>query len=305
MFFARFWGVRGSIACPRNNTLKFGGNTSCIEIRTDKHIVIVDAGTGIYTLGQYLLAHDLKERSIDADLFVTHTHSDHISGFPMFPPLFFPATKLRIRGPVMPGKISLEKAFSDYMSYAYWPVRLDELPSSITFTQLGETTIDLDGGLVCKSTYLNHPIVCLGYRFEYQGKSIVTAFDTEPYWNIFREGEDGDSFFEDARFYGEEAAASENKRLLEFYKNADILIYDSQYTEEEYTPGRYHWGHSTYKSSVETANQAGVKKLVLYHHDPQHTDDFLEEQEKHCKEHYNPGKGMEIIMSKEGMVIDA
>ncbi|MDR2468080.1 MAG: MBL fold metallo-hydrolase [Spirochaetaceae bacterium] len=304
MFYVRFWGVRGSIACPGSSTLKFGGNTTCLEIRADDRLIIIDMGTGIAALGNYLLSRDSGSAPVNSDIFFSHTHHDHLAGFPMFGPLFLDSTKLRIYGPRMPGNKSIEDVLSTHMSYMYWPVRLNELSASLQFIDLGVTRLDLGGGLTVSTTLLNHPVICLGYRFEYKGKSIVTSFDTEIYWNIFEEGPVDDFFIEDALRAGAETTPIENQRLLDFYEKADILIYDTQYTDEEYTSNRHHWGHSTYKHAIAIAEKVNVKKLVLFHHDPARNDESLTELEKTCETASKSSKGVEIIISKEGMVVE-
>ena len=169
MFSVRFWGVRGSIPCPGRATVEFGGNTSCLEIRVDKRLVIVDLGTGVKPLGDRIVEEDLKNGPIDVDIFISHTHWDHIMGFPMFTPIFIPGTKLRIRGPVSFNDDTLASIIGDQLSYRYWPVRQSELAARVEYHELKEETIDLGGGLRVNAKYLNHPILCLGYRFEYGG----------------------------------------------------------------------------------------------------------------------------------------
>ncbi len=185
MFFVRFWGVRGSIPCPGPDTVKYGGNTTCLEIRADKRLIIIDLGTGAKPLADYLQANDSKQGPLDIDIFITHTHWDHIMGFPMFAPVFVPGTKLRIRGPVSYNDDTLASIIGDQLSYRYWPIRQSELSAKIEYMELKEISVDLGDGLKVRTKYLNHPILSLGYRFEYKGKSIVTAFDHEPFRNLF------------------------------------------------------------------------------------------------------------------------
>lgn len=304
MFSVRFWGVRGSVACPSEKTLRFGGNTSCLEIRAGKRLIIIDMGTGIHPLGISLIEQSAKSGPVDADIFITHTHLDHLAGFQMFVPLFIPSSKLRIHGPFMTGGITLRSVFSQFMAYPFWPVRLDELPAELSFQDLGETTLDLGGGLCVRTKYLNHPVICLGYRFEYEGKTIVTSYDNEPFWNIFGPYADADFLCADAARAGEKACKEENEKLRAFYHGADVLIYDCQYTEDEYKNGKYHWGHSSYQHAVETAQAAGVKKLLLFHHDPSRSDDYLDALEQETKTKYHPHNGLEIIVCREGMVVE-
>ncbi len=304
MLYVRFWGDRGSIPCPGPATVRFGGNTSCLEIRADDRLVIVDLGTGIKPLGDRLMATDFKKGPIDADIFITHTHWDHIMGFPMFTPIFVPGTKLRIRGPVSYEDDTLESVIGAQLSYKYWPVRQSELAAHIEYGQLKETELDLGGGLTVRTKYLNHPILCLGYRFEYQGKSIVTAYDNEPFRNVFPTDPADPNYDEDAAHEGELAAREENEKLLRFFKGADVLVHDTQYTQKEYEAGKFGWGHSSYEHAINSANKAGVKRLVLFHHDPNRTDDELEALEIEYRARIAGRTSMEVMMAREGLVVE-
>jgi phosphoribosyl 1,2-cyclic phosphodiesterase len=297
MLYVRIWGCRGSIPCPGASTVEFGGNTACLEIRADNKLVIVDMGTGIRPLGDWLMGHDLPKGPIDADIFVTHTHWDHIMGFPMFTPLFIPTTKLRIRGPVFYEDDTMESIISTLLSYRYWPVRLNELAAHIEYGEVKETALDLGSGLRVLTKYLNHPALCLGYRFEYQGKSIVTAYDTEPFRNLFPDGE--------AAREGEAAAKEANEQFFHFIERADVLIYDCQYTNDEYMASKIGWGHSTYEYAAAAAKKAGVKKLIFFHHDPNRTDAQLAALETEYRKRFMKKNGMEIIMAREGATIEA
>jgi phosphoribosyl 1,2-cyclic phosphodiesterase len=276
MFSARFWGVRGSIPCPGPDTVIYGGNTACIEIRADERLLIVDLGSGARPLGEWLLANDYKKYGkISADIFITHTHWDHILGFPMFSPIYNSGTELRITGPVVSENDSLNEIFKAQFSHNFWPVRLDELAAKIEYNQINETTLDLGGGLAVTSQYLNHPTKCLGYRFDYQGKSIAVFYDHEP--------------FSDEK---------ENEKLIRFLKGVDILIHDAQYTTEEYLK-RIGWGHSSLEHAVLTAVAAEAKKLIFFHHEPTHTDRQLEQMEKD----YANSK-VQCIMAREGIILE-
>ncbi len=304
MFSVRFWGDRGSIPCPGPATVKFGGNTSCLEIRADDRLVIVDLGTGVKPLGDWLMGNDFKKGPLDADIFITHTHWDHIMGFPMFTPIFIPGTKLRIRGPVSYEDDSLESIIGAQLSYRYWPVRQSELAATIEYAQLKETVLDLGRGLIVKTKYLNHPILCLGYRFEYEGKSIITAYDNEPFRNVFPTDPQDPGYDEDAAKEGELAAREENEKILRFYQGADVLIHDTQYTQKEYEGGKIGWGHSSFEHAINSAHKAGVKKLVLFHHDPNRTDDQLEELEQGYQRRIRGKTSMEIMMAREGLRVE-
>jgi ribonuclease BN (tRNA processing enzyme) len=303
MFFVRFWGVRGSIPCPGADTVKYGGNTTCLEIRADKRLIVIDLGTGAKPFADFIMANDAKKGPMDMDIFITHTHWDHIMGFPMFAPVFVPGTRLRIRGPVSYNDDKLASIIGDQLSYRYWPVRQSELSAKIDYEELKETTVDLGDGFKVRTKYLNHPILCLGYRFEYQGKSIVTAFDHEPFRNLFPTDPADPNYDEGAAIDGREAAKEENDKILNFCKGADILIHDAQYTAAEYEK-HLGWGHSSYNYAMETASRAGVKKLVFFHHDPGYSDQKLESLEEQCKNEIRDKAGFEIIMARERQTIE-
>jgi ribonuclease BN (tRNA processing enzyme) len=260
-------------------------------------------GTGLRILGDWLLEKEFKNAPLDTDIFVTHTHWDHIMGFPLFAPLFNPTTKLRIHGPVSYENDTLESIIGAQLSYRYWPVRLSDLAARIEYDQIQETTLDLGNGLKVIAKYLNHPVLCLGYRFEYRGKSIVTAYDTEPFRNLFPVDPKDPQYNEDAAREGDRAAREENEKLFRFMQNADVLIHDSQYTAAEYEAERIGWGHSSYEYAIAAAQQTGVKKLVLFHHDPRRTDQQLAALETGFQK--TATAGMEIIMAREGLTVDA
>jgi len=302
MFSVRFWGVRGSIPCPGRDTVIFGGNTTCLEIRADNRLIVIDLGTGAKPLADFLMANDFKKGPLNMDIFISHTHWDHIMGFPMFAPVFVPGTELRIRGPVSYNDDTLASIIGDQFSYRYWPVRQSELSAKIEYEELKETTIDLGDGLKVRTKYLNHPILCLGYRFEYQGKSIATAFDHEPYRNLFPTDPEDPSYDEDAAMDGLSAAKEENEKILKFYKGVDILIHDTQYSAAGYEK-HLGWGHSSYDYAMLAASQTEVKKLVFFHHDPNYSDQKLESLEEQYKNDAE-GKSFEIIMAREGLKIE-
>jgi phosphoribosyl 1,2-cyclic phosphodiesterase len=297
MLSVRFWGVRGSIPSPGPDTVIYGGNTACLEIRVDERLFIIDLGTGIRPLGDWLMANDFKKfGKISADIFITHTHWDHIMGFPMFTPIYIPGTELRITGPVSFNNDSLKEIIEDQLSYRYWPVTAGELAARLEYNQIKETTLDLGGGLTVTSKFLNHPILCLGYRFNYKGKSIVVIFDHEPFHNLFA-SKDVD---EQTKKEGEIAAAEENEKIRQFAKNADIVIHDAQYSETEYAK-HVGWGHANFGHAMDTITGADVKKLVLFHHDPVRTDCELGQLEKL----FAHNTIAEIIMAREGMTLEA
>ena len=298
----QFWGVRGSIPSAGPTTQKYGGNTSCIEIRADDRLIIVDAGSGIRSLGNHIMAHDLPKGPIDADIFLTHTHWDHIMGFPFFTPIYVPGTKLRVHGPVSFEDDPLDEVVGGQMKYRYFPINMGELASEIKYDRLQENPeIDLGRGLILRTKIINHPITTLGYRFEFGGKSVCTCYDTEPYRNLFITDPDDPAYDAEMAEEGEIVAAEMNEMLAEFLSGADLLIFDSQYTKEEYETRYVGWGHSHINAAIETGAKAGVKKLALFHHDPDRTDDELDSfAEKFCGEK----DGMEIFFAREGVSVD-
>ena len=301
----QFWGVRGSIPCPGPLTAKYGGNTISIEIRfTDPdRLVIIDAGSGIRELGNFMMGNDLPKGPIETDLFISHTHWDHIMGFPFFTPIYLPTTKLKIHGPVSFEQDTLENIVGGQMTYRYFPVRGAELAGAISYFDLKEGASDLGDGIMLTTKYLNHPILCLGYRFEHKGKVFCTAYDHEPYQNLFVTDPDDPSYDEAMAEEGEIVAQEQNALIEKFFAGADLLIHDTQYTEEEYHDGKHGWGHSSIEHAIAAANRAGVKRLALFHHEPMRSDAQMDElAEIHCQ----PGKygPTEIFFAREGMEID-
>ncbi len=300
----KFWGVRGSIPCPGSQTVKYGGNTSCIELRFDEidRLIIIDAGSGIRELGNYIMANDLPKGAIETDLFLSHTHWDHIMGFPFFVPLYLPTTKIRVHGPVTHEADTLETIVGGQMTYRYFPVRDVELSAQIEYDHLKEGRFDLGDGITLVTKYLNHPILCLGYRFEYKGKVFCTSYDTEPYTNIFCTDPDDPSYDEAMAIEGEAVAGEQNKLLDTFLAGADLVVFDTQYTQAEYEDSKIGWGHSPMEYAVQTANRCGIKKMAMFHHEPMRTDDQMDALVgKHCSAGKNGTP--EIFFAREGMEI--
>ena len=304
MLSVRFWGVRGSIPCPGRKTVEFGGNTTCLEIRADKRPIIVDLGTGVKSLGDFLMANDFKDGPPDLDIFISHTHWDHIMGFPMFAPIFIPGAKLRIRGPVSYDGDSLASIIGNQLSYRYWPVRHSELAATIDYGELREATVDMGGGLSVTAKYLNHPVLCLGYRFDYQGKSIVTAFDHEPFSNLFPTDPEDPRYDEATALEGDASAREENEKIIKFCSEADILVHDTQYTAGELEK-HLGWGHSSYEHAIDAAYRAKVKKLIFFHHEPNNSDEKLESLEKKYITEAGKKPGIEVCMAREGLTFEA
>ncbi len=281
----KFWGVRGSIPCPGPDTMKYGGNTACIELRFEnpERLIIIDAGSGIRQLGDYIVANDLPKGPIRAEIFLTHTHWDHILGFPFFTPIYIPGTNLKVYGPSTFEEDNLADVIGGQLVYRYFPVRQAELASEIEYIDLKEERLDLGDGITVFTKYLNHPVSCLGYRFESKGKVFCTAYDTEPFRNVFCTDPDDPSYDEEMAHEGEQVAAEQNQRTEEFMKNADFIVHDAQYTRGEYESSRLGWGHSTFEQAIAMANRAGVKRMALFHHDPVRTDAQIDElTAKYC-----------------------
>ena len=262
----KFWGVRGSIPSPGPNTQRYGGNTTCIEVRTDDNdLIILDGGTGIFPLAQTLL----KELPINVHIFNTHSHWDHIQGLPFFIPIFIPGNKIHLYGAFDPiSGAGPERIMNIQMQYSYFPVREVEMQSRINYLtvmphevmKIGETTIT--------PTLLNHPVVNLGYRIECKGKSIFFTGDHEPHYNIYEPHDDGHTEYQ--------ALIDEQSRsIVEAIRGVDILIADSSYTLDEY-PAKKGWGHGTFDSCIELALATGAKILFCTHHEPTRSDDDLE-----------------------------
>ncbi len=304
MIKLKFWGVRGSIPCPGPSTVQYGGNTACLELRfgTEDRLVIIDAGSGIRQLGNELMSKDLKKGPIDTDIFLSHTHWDHIMGFPFFTPIFVPGTRLRVYGPVTFEEDGLEQVVGGQLEYRYFPVKHSELSADIQYKNLRECEMDLGDGIHLTTKYLNHPILCLGYRFEYQGKVLCTAYDTEPFRNVFPTDPEDPNYDPIAAEEGEKAAAEENAKLMKFFAGADILVHDAQYTKKEHESSYLGWGHSSMEWVINAAHKAKVKKLILFHHDPMRSDAELERLCRGYKKRLASQSDMELTMAREGDV---
>jgi phosphoribosyl 1,2-cyclic phosphodiesterase len=262
----RFWGVRGSIASPGPSTVRYGGNTTCIEIRTDNNeLIIIDAGTGIFPLSQTLLA----ELPVTANVLITHSHWDHIQGLPFFIPNFIPGNTLRLHGAFDPvsGK-GVEQVMSVQLQYSYFPVREAEMKARIEYITLApEQSIQI-GSATVTPYLMNHPVIDFGYRIEANGKSVFFTGDHEPPMNIYEPGDEDYALYQT---FVDEKADSIRRAM----QGVDVLIADCSYTEQEY-PAKKGWGHGTFHTSIEYAKEAGAKVLFCTHHEPTRSDDALE-----------------------------
>jgi CheY-like chemotaxis protein len=268
----RFWGTRGSIATPGAGTNRFGGNTSCVEVVTKAgQRFIFDCGTGARLLGAHLVANAPKP--ITATMLLTHTHWDHIQGFPFFAPVFIPGGRITVAGP-HGASHSLPGTLAGQMEHTYFPVELSDLGAQIDYQDLTEGTHEVNGVRIA-AQFLHHPAVALGYRLEADGVTLLYLCDHEPFWErLWHSGaEPGllDSILHEG-----------DRRHAAFMQNADVVIHDAQYTPEEY-PARKNWGHSTYSYATQIAAAANVKRLFLTHHDPTHDDDFLSRVEDQAR----------------------
>ncbi len=299
----KFWGVRGSTPCPGADTVEYGGDTACLELRFDDRLIIVDAGSGIRSLGNYLVKNDLSKGPIKTEIFLSHTHWDHIMGFPFFTPIFIPGTEIKIYGPVTYEDDGLDKIVGDQLTYRYFPVKHSELSAKITYHPMKEASVDLGDGIWVTTKYLNHPILCLGYRFEYKGKVFCTCYDTEPFRNLFPTDPADPNYDEFAAEEGKNAADEENEKIFQFIKGADVLIYDSQYTNKEYNDGKLGWGHSTFEWAINAAHKAKVKELFFFHHDPLRADSELTVLLEKYKKMIAGKTKLKIYAAKQGMEI--
>lgn len=264
VFRVKFWGTRGSIATPGPETIRYGGNTACVEVRCGEDIIIFDCGTGIRELG-IALAKEYAERNLEVHLFVSHTHWDHIQGFPFFQPAYRAGNRINIYSLHSPDR-SLEKLFTGQMDGNYFPVTLDDLMARLHFEELvGDVQI---GNVKISHMHLNHPGLALSFRMESKGRSLVYMTDHEPYHKLLGESPHTKKL---------------DSEIDAFAKDADLLIREAQYTDEEYLTKRG-WGHSTSSDAVLSALSAEARRLVLFHHDPMHDDQQIDSMVEFCRE---------------------
>jgi phosphoribosyl 1,2-cyclic phosphodiesterase/DNA-binding response OmpR family regulator len=283
----QFWGTRGSLAKPGPSTIRYGGNTSCVEMRSSRGtLIIIDCGTGAYALGQSLLAANPK--GIRGHILISHTHWDHIQGLPFFAPLFVPGNEWDVYGPVGLDE-SMREALSGQMQYTYFPVTMEQFGATVRYHDLveGDFRID-DVGIT--THYLNHPALTLGYRLEADGATVVYSCDHEPYSRALAGG------------VGE--ITGHDERHAAFLRGADLVIHDAQYTAQEY-PAKIGWGHSPVEYAVRMARHAGVPKIALTHHDPARDDNSIDRIVESLRSMLlTAGSTLEVCAAAEGQSIE-
>ncbi len=268
----RFWGVRGSIACPGPATVLYGGNTSCVEVTCGSERVILDAGSGIMPLGMSFT----PGAPVDADILLSHTHFDHVVGLPFFGPAYAPGNTLRMwAGHLEPKDGGLENVLCGMMTAPLFPVPMGVMASDKTFNDFraGES-FELGCGAAVKTCPLNHPNGATAYRIEYGKGSICYVTDTEHV----------------------EGTLDEN--ILALIEGTDVFIYDTTYTDDEY-PAHRGWGHSTWQEGAKLAKEAGVKTYVPFHHEPTHTDAIMSRIEEEAKDRFE-----HTVVAREGLVLE-
>lgn len=289
----RFRGTRGSLAAPGPDTVKYGGNTTCIEIRSDADdLIILDAGTGIRELGMELA----RAMPVTCHLFITHTHWDHIQGAPFFIPLFVPGNEVTIYGPPDPLHMTgIEAVLTKQMEYPHFPVREAELLADIKYETLNDgQTVDL-GFATVTTMLMNHPAMDFGMKVECDGKTLFFTGDHEFFYNIYEPGEpDFDDY--------ERIVQERNASFLDFIRGVDVFVVDGQYTREEYETKRG-WGHSTFGQTLALARDAGVGCTYLTHHETTRTDAEVDAIYARLTEEWQ-GEGVEFHMAREGGFIE-
>ncbi len=284
----RFYGTRGSIATPGQATVRYGGNTSCVTVRSDSGaLVLLDIGTGAAVLGRELMA---EGRKLRGHILIGHTHWDHIQGLPFFAPLFVPGNEWHIYAP-RGLRQTVHDTLAGQMQHAYFPIDLDQLGANIHYHDLVEGTLQIED-IGVTAQYLNHPALTLGYRLEADGASVVYATDHEPHSRPLAENPgpiDG-----------------QDRRHADFLAGADLVIHDAQYLASEYA-SKVGWGHSTIEYAIAVARFAGARRLALTHHDPQRSDDALDALMRDLRSGDDGGDGaggLEIFAAAEGQEIE-
>jgi len=273
-FSVRFWGVRGSIACSAPRTVRYGGNTSSLEVRCGDRVLLFDAGTGMRYLGNAMDSAGPIE-AIEADVFLTHTHYDHVCGIPFFRPFFRPSNRFRLWAGHLGSGMTLRRVMDEFMVAPLFPVPPQVFKATVEYKDF-TCGKDLSAGpdVRVKTIALNHPDGATGYRVEFDGRAFCYLTDTEHVPGVI------------------------DRKLAKFMEGADAVVYDSMYTDDEY-PRYVGWGHSTWQEGVRLCKAAGVKKLVVFHHDPEHTDEMLDGIGREVEAQL-PGS----LIAREGLVLE-
>jgi phosphoribosyl 1,2-cyclic phosphodiesterase len=301
----RFWGVRGSIPVPGRATNRYGGNTSCVEVRPRNAApIIIDAGTGLRRLGKSLMEEAFGDGRGKAAILISHTHWDHVQGMPFFSPLYRAGNEIDIFA--RQRDLHLEAVFSAQNRAPYFPVPLSAMQAEIRFHELIEGTRFEIGNATVSCTRLNHPWIAMAYRIDVDGAAVVYCADTAPFTDVLF----GKEFLHKAPSLDEPlppAVAAELARMragvIGLAKNADLLIYDTQFTKEEYR--RFpHWGHSHPDDAIAIAREAGAKRLCLFHHAPMRSDDENDRILAQYREVVRAqGDRFELVSAYEGLEI--
>jgi phosphoribosyl 1,2-cyclic phosphodiesterase/CheY-like chemotaxis protein len=283
----QFWGTRGSIAKPGPSTARYGGNTSCIEVRSARGtLVVLDCGTGAHSLGQNLIS--VGAQGLRGHILISHTHWDHIQGIPFFAPLFVSGNEWDIYGPKGLGQ-SLRETLAGQMRYTYFPVTLDQCGAKIRYHDLVEGTFDIDD-IKVSTHYLNHPALTLGYRLEADRVAVVYCCDHEPYSRMLATSP--------GNFTGQDL------RYAKFLNRADLLIHDAQYTAEEY-PAKVGWGHSSIEYVVNLGHYAEVRRIALTHHDPLRDDDAIDRLVANVRAKLRQNaSSLDVFAAAEGQIVE-
>jgi phosphoribosyl 1,2-cyclic phosphodiesterase len=293
----KFWGVRGSIPTPGPTTVQYGGNTSCVEIRADGRIIILDAGTGIRLLGRELVA-EFDSQPLDLTLLLTHTHWDHIQGLPFFEPVYRPQNHLHILG-YEGARHGLEVVLAGQMESPFFPIGLREVPANVRIEELKEMNFSV-GPVRVQAAFANHPGICVGYRLFTSDGSIAFFPDNEPFPEGAPPPRGAVATDAPARAF----ARSENRKMIEFLRGTDLLIMDTQYDAEEYK-GHTGWGHGCLDDVVALVLEAEVRTFFLFHHDPDHDDAKVSQMLSHAREIVAARKGkLHVEAAREGVTVE-
>jgi phosphoribosyl 1,2-cyclic phosphodiesterase len=293
----KFWGVRGSIPTPGPTTVEYGGNTSCVEVRADGQIIILDAGTGLRLLGRQLVA-EFDARPLELTLLLTHTHWDHIQGLPFFLPVYRSQNHLRILG-YEGARHGLEVVLAGQMESPFFPIGLREVPANVRIEELKELNFSV-GPVRVQAAFANHPGICVGYRLFTSAGSIAFFPDNE----VLPEGGPGPRAAAGAEASGKAFAQGKNGKLIDFLRGADLLIMDTQYDALEYKE-HTGWGHGCLDDVVALALQAEVKTLFLFHHDPNHDDAKVSQMLAHARKIVVDRKcKLQVEAAREGVTVE-